>query len=265
MRVSVLGFGAFGRFAAGHLALTLPPDALCAHDPALPLGPTPLSVTRSGAPAVTVAVPLVPFADAARADVIILAVPVQRLRDTLAQLAPRVTPGALVIDVASVKQHPLAWMAELLRPETDFLGLHPCFGPQSGRAGIADLPIADCGGRLSPARHAQVREFLAGPLGLRVVALSAAEHDRQMAEVQALTHFLSRALGELDLTVWPLATAAYERLLAMRANLQHDSDDLFLAIQRENPYAAAARARLRAALDRVEHHLAASSPPPRSP
>lgn len=227
--LSILGLGAFGQFAAKHLA---PHFSLLAFD----------REDRSAA-ARDVGARWATLADAARADILVLAVPVQTLGSLLTDLSPllaaRPTPP-LVLDVASVKLKPLALLQAAL-PGTPIVGLHPCFGPQSGKDGISNLPIALCNATAPAATLACVREFLAATLQLRVIEITPDEHDRQMAYVQGLTHLITRAIGELDLPDTPLATAAYQRFLSMRDNLRFDSWDLFLTIARENPYAAEVR------------------------
>lgn len=203
-------------------------------------------------------IPFVSLADAATADVLVVAVPVQRMRSLLEQLSPLLaerTSPAFVIDVASVKVKPIQLMRDLLPPETEIIGTHPLFGPQSGKDGIAGLPIAFCPVRASAERIACVRDFLAQTLGLKVFEISPEEHDRQMAYVQGLTHLISRAVGEMELPRTELATAAYRRFLDMRSNLANDSWDLFVTIERENPFAAEVRKMLRAKLEELERRL----------
>lgn len=162
---------------------------------------------------------------------------------------------ALVIDVASVKVRPIQLMRDLLPPETEIIGTHPLFGPQSGKDGIAGLPIAFCPVRASAERIECVRKFLAETLALQVFEISPEEHDRQMAYVQGLTHLISRAVGEMELPRTELATAAYRRFLDMRSNLANDSWDLFVTIERENPFAPEVRKMLRAKLEELERRL----------
>lgn len=186
--------------------------------------------------------------EAAQAEILVLAVPVQAMEALLAELVPIVTgPGRLqqtpplVLDVASVKLKPIAMLREAFGPGTPIIGTHPCFGPQSGKDGIAGQPIALCNATASAVQYGCVRAFLADTLGLSVIEATPDEHDQQMAYVQGLTHLITRAIGEMELPQTPLATAAYQRFLAMRDNLKHDSWDLFVTIARENPYAAAVR------------------------
>lgn len=240
--LSIIGFGAFGRFIAGHLrrhfrllaADRYPIDHATASD----LGVEPVAIEQ-----------------AARSDAVVLAVPVQSLPVVLASIAPHLPPGALVLDVCSVKVEPIALMLRLLPPSCRIIGLHPLFGPQSGRDGIEGLPVAFCPARTDEPTAEKVRDFLLSMLRLRVIGTTPDEHDRQMAYVQALTHFVSRAVGSMDLPVTPLATRAYERFLDMKADLQNDSLDLFLTIERHNPYAAAARRELTQAMAALERLL----------
>ncbi|MFO0786201.1 MAG: prephenate dehydrogenase [Phycisphaerales bacterium] len=195
---------------------------------------------------------------AAGSDILVLAVPVQRMEALLKQLAPllamRKTP-ALVLDVASVKARPVALMRDLLPPQTEIIGTHPLFGPQSGKDGIAGFPIALCPVRVGPESLTCVRSFLSGKLGLKVIDVDPEEHDRLMAYVQGLTHLISRAVGEMPLPHTELATAAYRRFLDMRGNLAGDSWDLFVTIERENPFAPDVRRQLREKLEEIEQRL----------
>jgi prephenate dehydrogenase len=239
--VGFVGFGAFGRFAAGHLAKharVLAYDVRDIADEARAAGATPATLEETSA-----------------ADAVVLCVPAQHLGPVAAAVGRNVRPGAIVLDVCSVKIRPLAVLVREIPAHAEVVGTHPLLGPQSGKDGIAGLPIAVCDGRTNPGTLAAVREFLSRPLGLRVIDTTPDEHDRAMAYVQGLTHLISRAVGELPLPETPLATVAYERLLAMRSNLRFDSWELFVTIERENPYAAEARRLLRRKLDEIEQRL----------
>lgn len=233
--LGLIGFGNFGRFLAAHLRPHF--DVLVADARAI----DPDEASRAGVCAVKANV-------AAAQPLVVLAVPVQHLEALLAQIAPHVAPDALVLDVSSVKMRPVELMSRALPGGTRIVGTHPLFGPQSGAGGITGLPVALCPARADETSIACVRHFLSRTLGLRVIETSPEEHDSQMAHVQGLTHLISRALAELNVPDSPLATVAYQRLIAMRSNLQHDSADLFMTIERENPFAAGVR---RAFLDKL--------------
>lgn len=235
-RIGLIGLGAFGAFARAHVARHA---EVVAHDPAQP-----------GAS----------LAEAAACPVVILAVPLAALADVARAIAPMLMPGTLVIDVCSVKSAPLALLDAILPEQVDIVGTHPLFGPQSGKDGIAGLPVAVCPARRGR-RRLLVSRFLAGTLSLDVVALPAEEHDRQMATVQGLTHLLARIVLEMDVGDTRLATPTFRHLLRMVDTVRHDSEALFRTILDSNPHAAAMRARFRAAADAVEARL--SQPAPR--
>ncbi|MCG3123478.1 MAG: hypothetical protein GIKADHBN_01897 [Phycisphaerales bacterium] len=239
--LAIFGLGAFGRFMVPHLRPHFHVSVHDQHDTADQARE--LGVTSAR------------LAQAAAADLIVLAVPVQSLRSLLSSIGPLVRPDATVLDVCSVKLAPIELMLELLPPSCSVIGLHPLFGPQSGRDGISNLPIALCPARADATLVDQVRAFLRDDLRLRVIDTTPDEHDRQMAYVQALTHFVSRAVGSLDLPRTPMATRAYERFLQMKADLQNDSLDLFLTIERFNPYAAQVRQSVVAAMNDLEAQI----------
>ncbi len=229
-RVGLIGLGAFGTFARAHLASHY---EVAAHDPA-----------REGAS----------LHEAASCPIVVLAVPLPALADVARTIAPILPLGALVIDVCSVKSGPLALLDAILPEHVDIVGTHPLFGPQSGRAGIAGLPVAVCPARRGRRRRL-VGRFLAETLALDLVALAAEEHDRQMANVQGLTHLLARIVLEMGVGDTRLATPTFRHLLRMVDTVRHDSDALFRTILDANPHAAAMRARFREAADAVEARL----------
>lgn len=242
--ISIIGFGAFGRFMASHLSTHF---TLSMHD-----------VVDLASESKTLGVQAVTLADSAQADIIVLAVPVQRLEPLLKQLAPLLAKrNTLVLDVASVKVKPIALMRDLLPPETEIIGTHPLFGPQSGKNGIEGLPIALCPVRASKERIACVRSFLADTLKLKVLDVTPEEHDRQMAYVQGLTHLVSRAAAALELPRTELATLAYRRFAEMSESLAGDSWELFRTIENENPFAAEVRRQFAAQIAELESRLKA--------
>lgn len=179
------------------------------------------------------------LADAAGCDVVVLAPPVQQLDTVIDAIAPLVRPGALVLDVASVKSRPVAAMRDRLPRTVDVVGLHPLFGPQSGRNGIRGLPIVVCPVR--PTDPSYVIDVLTARFGLSVTVLTADAHDRMMAHVQALTHFVAAALKRVGVPALPVETQSYATLRAVVELVGGDAPELYRAIQYENPYAGDVR------------------------
>lgn len=219
-RFGIIGFGRFGQLAARNLRThfeVVVTDLGDIADAAAAIG------VRAGT-----------LADAADCDIVTLAVPVQAMQGVIAQVAPMLRPGALVLDVASVKTLPARWMAEGLPETVDIVATHPLFGPHSARNGFEGQPLVICPVRGD--RHERVAAY-GRSLGLKVSVTTAEEHDREMAFVQALTHLIGRTLENIRIPDEQLKTSSYQHLLELCALIRDDSKELFFAIQNLNPYA----------------------------
>ncbi|MBA2078278.1 prephenate dehydrogenase/arogenate dehydrogenase family protein [Rhodanobacter sp. PCA2] len=209
-----------------------------------------------------------PAAALAGAEWVVLAMPVPRMEAALRELRPLLDARHTVIDVGSVKEHPCSLLDEYLGDAVPHAGTHPLFGPLSLARG-EPLRVVLC----ASARHPQAAErtqALFESLGCAVIPQDAATHDRAMAKTHALAFFIARALVEMgvgdDLSMAP---PSFLGLANMLAAVRGDAGHLFAAIQRENPYAEAARAELLEHLDAVHRRLLASDdalaiPPPAS-
>lgn len=221
-RIGIIGFGSFGQFI--HQFLT-PYFELYIHDSHLA---TPVmekfQVTNSTLDEVT------------DVETLILCVPVQFLEETLIKIKDKLKKDTLVLDVSSVKIKPIELMLKHLPADVNILGTHPLFGPQSGSQGIAGLNMVLCPVRINRLRLRYIKQFLKDELELNLLDRTADVHDKQMAYVQALTHFIGRAVNEMDIPDIEQKTPAYQYLLDIKRNLGKDSLDLFLTIERENPY-----------------------------
>lgn len=243
--MGIFGLGAFGRFMVKHLS---PWFDLLGYDE----NPASLELVRDlGESSVRIAA----LEATATADIVVFAVPLDRLESAAAAAAAHIREGALVVDVTSVKARPVELLSRIIPGRAELLGTHPLFGPQSGRDGIAGLRIALCPVRISPDRYYRICDFLTDRLRLLVLKVDPDAHDREMAKVQAMTHFMSRALREIGLPPSPMATKAYEKLQEFASIVLSDSWDLFLTIQKGNPYADPLRRRLVDELSGLEHKL----------
>jgi prephenate dehydrogenase len=139
-----------------------------------------------------------------------------------------------VVDVCSIKTKPLLILEEELPPNVDIIGMHPLFGPQSGRDGIKGLRIVLCPVRGGKGRI--VGRFLRRELELEVIRMTAEQHDRQMAYVQGLTHLIARIVVAMDVPPLEHTTTTFSHLDRMVGMVRHDSDELFRTIIEDNPF-----------------------------
>ncbi|MDR2391470.1 MAG: prephenate dehydrogenase/arogenate dehydrogenase family protein [Planctomycetota bacterium] len=248
-KLGIIGLGAFGRFMAKHLS---PWFDLKGYDPAMP---SPEIMAGDGAEKVELA----SLAETASCDIVVFSVPVEALAGAAGTAAKYMRPGILAMDVTSVKVRPVAILSRLLPKNVDLFCTHPLFGPQSGRSGIASLRIALCPVRVDRERYHRVFDFLTDRLRLLAIKTTPEDHDREMAKVQAMTHFMSRVLKEIGLEPSPMATRAYEKLQEFSVIALSDSWDLFLTIQNGNPYALETRRRLIEEMEKLERRLECNS------
>src|SRR5581483_11261416 len=141
------------------------------------------------------------LADAVRgAELVVLATPVGAMRVLLQNIAPALSPGAVVTDVASTKSQVISWAEEFLPPSVSFVGGHPMAGKE-----VSGVEAADAGlfkdriycltptARTRPVAVKKVSTFVE-MLGARVRFLEPAEHDGQVAGVSHLPFIASIAL-----------------------------------------------------------------------
>lgn len=218
-QIGIIGFGAFGQLIAQHLR---PHCQILAFD-----------INADAGKAEAFGVSIVPFEIVASCPVIVLSVPVGQMRKVVADLAPLLNPGTLVLDVGSVKVEPAGIMDMLLPGDVDVVATHPLFGPQSACDGIGGLRIAICPIR---GRRFRVAAFCR-KLGLDVIMTTPEEHDREIAQVQGITHLVASVLGKMELQPTRLTTRSFERLMSAVDMVRHDAPEVFQAILRGNPYA----------------------------
>ncbi len=131
------------------------------------------------------------------ADVVVLALPADGLRDTLEAVAADLKPGCLVTDTVTVKGTVLRWAEELLPPQVAFVGGDPVIqspgqGLDGARADLfqGQLYCLTPGVNVPPAAVQQAAE-LVRLLGAEPYFLDAEEHDGLRAAVEHLPALLT--------------------------------------------------------------------------
>jgi prephenate dehydrogenase len=137
--------------------------------------------------------------DAAAADLIYLAQPVDRILTTLEALGPLVNPNCLVTDAGSTKTA-IVHQASKCLPAGVFLGGHPLAGKEQRGAESADSSlfrgrpyVLTPTGPPTPA-SAAFRSWLER-IGARIIEASPAEHDSIVAFTSHLPQLISTALA----------------------------------------------------------------------
>ncbi|MCL7454770.1 MAG: prephenate dehydrogenase [Anaerolineae bacterium] len=139
------------------------------------------------------------------ADLVILAIPLAGIEDTLAAIGPHLRPGCVVMDTAAVKQEVMGWAAKSLPEGMHFVGTNPI--PSRAVPGLSGIASARadlfqngmfCIVPSSAASPDAVKLVtnLVGILEARPLFLDAVEHDGLVAAVSQLPGLLSLALLE---------------------------------------------------------------------
>lgn len=171
--------------------------------------------------------------------IIIPSIPSQFFEAFFTEHAADVNPDATVIDVCSVKVKPLEVLEQLLPKTCHIIGTHPLLGPASVEKnhGLKGLRCVVSRVRASDEAYSVLESFLSEELGLKIIEKTPSEHDKIMAYVQGLSHYIGRVMQVMDIPDTELSTFAYDDLLDMKRIQGGDSWELFESIMHENPYA----------------------------
>jgi prephenate dehydrogenase len=161
------------------------------------------------------------------ADIVILAIPMPAIEETLRAVAPHLKEGCVVTDTASLKAQVVEWAEELLPQSVNFVGGNPVVvsdgaGPDSADADLFQGNLY-C---ITPAANAHpdavsLASSLVALLGGQPYFLDPAEHDGLMAGVEHLPQAvaLALALSTMQESAWremrKLAGGSFERITAL--------------------------------------------------
>ncbi|MDQ3031288.1 MAG: prephenate dehydrogenase/arogenate dehydrogenase family protein [Myxococcota bacterium] len=194
------------------------------------------------------------------ADAVVVSVPVGAIPDALVALRPLLRPEQLVLDVGSVKVHPVEAMRDALGEAIPWVGTHPLFGPVSLAHAERPLRVVICPNPMHATAAARARS-LYERIGCWTLEQDAHAHDKAMADTHALAFFIAK--GMLDAGVDPRVPNAPPSFQAMARTIESvrgDAGHLFAAIHSENPYATDARRRLLDALTALDASIADAVP-----
>jgi prephenate dehydrogenase len=176
------------------------------------------------------------LAEACQCDVVIIAVSIRAFADMLAQVLPLLKPGAILVDVNTVKAHPAKLLRELA-PGARYVTTHPMFGPysfekQGGNLKNLRLVIADH--TLAENEMAAAIAWLKS-LGLDVVTMTPDAHDRMLAETLFLTHYVAQAVSRGGFVRTDIDTLSFGYLMDAVESVRSDTE-LFRDVFAFNPY-----------------------------
>lgn len=194
-------------------------------------------------------------------DVVILSVPLDKLRAVAVEVLPLVKKGSLLCDFGSLKSEVCSIYGHRLDIET--VGLHPMFGPHVStfeKQRILFCPVN------AGEKFAALRTIL-DKIGFTLREMSSEEHDRMMAYIQVAVHFSKVLLGKVFAESGiefrdTLASASpiYEMELVMLSRLFSQDPYLYEAIQIKNDFAPAVRQLIAVAAATLNDDLSSGDP-----
>lgn len=196
-------------------------------------------------------------------DVCFYCVPVRTFEQTIKEHKPLIdaSPETTIIDMLSVKLHPKHIFEKYIDASHEILLAHPMFGPDGVAAyGLANQKIVVDRFR---AKDATLQFWLTyfERKGLRVIEMTADEHDRLAASSQALTHMIGRLFEACETEPTAIDALSTERLHELKTLVCKDNIEVFLGLQTLNPYCAEMHSKLASALKRVMETVKAGSKP----
>ena len=161
----------------------------------------------------------------------------------------------LLIDTLSVKEYPKKICKKYLSNSSGRMLLtHPMFGPDSSKMGFDGLPIVLDKNTSNNQEYSFWKSYFFQKK-LKVVEMSAKEHDRLAAHSQGLTHFIGRLLEQVKMKPTAIDTLGSKKLLEVMDQTCNDSWQLFKNLQNYNESTRKMRLQLGIAYDKLYNLL----------
>ncbi len=128
-------------------------------------------------------------------DIVMISVPINITEKTIEEIAPKMPPESLLMDITSIKTGPIEAMRKYAPLDVEILGTHPMFGPSIPDIRGQIVIFTPIEGRSS--RWFPVIRGLYEDNGAHIEVMGAVQHDKMMAVVQGLTHFAYISIGSV--------------------------------------------------------------------
>ena len=185
--------------------------------------------------------------------IIFIAVPISVFEQVINDIAPQLKGENTIIDVCSVKNHPVKIMEKRLGHNTGIISTHPMFGPDSFISNNR-LKIMMHNTRDTYGQYKFWRGFFSDQ-GIEVIEISPDDHDRLAAKTQGITHFLGRMLKEFGIKKTTLDTQGFRDLLDLVDQTCNDTWELYSDLQLYNPYTSKMIGELKKSIDSIDTQL----------
>jgi len=239
-KIGLIGFGRFGKLVVRHLSNDFEFHVYNKSDKSK-------EIRESNAIPAT-------LSEACKSEIIILAVPISEIENTLKDMKNLLKKNSIVIDVCSVKEYPVKLMKNMLPHNVQILATHPMFGPDTANDSLEGRKIVLCKVRIEGKAYSQIKRFLESKQ-LNVIGAAPRQHDKEIAKSLILAHFIGRALIDMKASALEIDTKGYRDLLRILDTVKNDTWQLFEDMNKYNKFSAEVRDNLIKSLKNVEKKL----------
>ena len=188
-------------------------------------------------------------------EVVFYCVPISTFESVIKSHKKYFKENHLLIDVLSVKMYSKKVFEKHLRNlGTQALLTHPMFGPDSSKNGFSGLPIILDRFKTDEHNYFFWKDFFIKK-GLKVIEMTAQQHDKLAANSQGLTHFIGRLLEKFNLKPTEIDSLGTKKLQEVMGQTCNDTWQLFNDLQNFNPYTKAMRIKLGRTYDLLYNQL----------
>lgn len=186
-------------------------------------------------------------------DYIFLAVPISEIENLLIKLSPLMNSQQVVIDMCSVKVHPVKLMRKYLKT-AQILGTHPMFGPDSAKKGLKGLQIAICPINIDPVNLQTIKDFWTNK-DVAVIETTPEDHDKDAAYSLAFTHTIAKIIVGTNIPDVRFTTRSFNDITEIATLTAKDTDQLFHDMLFYNPYFSEMKTKLEESIKSVSSKL----------
>ena len=174
---------------------------------------------------------------AEQCDLVIVSVPIHDTVRVIEEIKPFLKENQVLCDFTSLKREPVAAMLE---SKAQVIGLHPLFGPTV--PSLRHQTIIVCPARAQEKTIASLVSLFVSEGALCTIT-TPGHHDRMMAVVQGLTHFVTLCMAEsvrrlgVDIeSTKSFTSPVYQLELSLVGRLLSQDPSLYADILQQNPY-----------------------------
>ncbi len=171
-------------------------------------------------------------------SIVIIATPLSTVPAIIEKIA-KLKCDSVVCDIASVKSHIIPAIKKAMQKDIKITSIHPMFGPACHTLSDKIICLCDCG---SPEANNKILGLFKDTAA-RLIKLPFDEHDKRIAYVLGLSHFLNilfaKCLINSGYTIKDLeniASTTFNAQLETTKSVIKENPELYYEIQALNPY-----------------------------